>query len=135
MMSRRKLLAGGLVLAAVETPVNAAAAAGGQGEAVLEEILREVRGIHVAVESQGAAAVAKIRESRRAFLKNTAKFPEFVDVGVNVFEATIDWLMSLQQPVAVTRLPDGRYTVPLLGTTVVLRPDYPDDHVGQGYDK
>lgn len=134
MMSRRELLAGGVVLSAVEAPV-AAAAEGGQSDPVLNDILRAVRGIQAAVGPQGAGAVARIRESRKVFLKNTGKFPEFVDVGVDVFEATIDWLMSLQQPVGVTRLPDGRYTVVLLGTTVVLRPDYPDNYVGQGYEK
>ena len=54
---------------------------------------------------------------------------------MDVFEGVIDWLTALEQPVSVTQQGDGRYTLLLLGTTVVLRPDYPDNYVGQGYGK
>jgi hypothetical protein len=58
-----------------------------------------------------------------------------VDVGFDVFESVSDWLVSVQQPVTINRLADGRYTIALFATTVVLRPDFPDNYVGQGYDK
>ena len=50
-------------------------------------------------------------------------------------ESVIDWLIAMQQPVTLDRLADGRYTVALYATTMVLRPDFSDNFVSQGYDK
>ena len=55
--------------------------------------------------------------------------------GIDVFQSVIDWLIAVQQPVTINRLTDGRYTVALFASTIVLRPDFPDGYVGQGYDK
>jgi hypothetical protein len=44
-------------------------------------------------------------------------------------------LVAVRQPVTINRLTDGRYTVALVASTIVLRPDFPDNYVGQGYDK
>lgn len=134
MFTRRELLASGVAAGALGAPPEAAGAQESDS-AYLSRMLEELRGIRKAVSFQGAEAVANIRLAQRTFLKNTGRFPEFVDVGFDVFESVSDWLVSVQQPVTVNRLPDGRYTIALFATTVVLRPDFPDSYVGQGYDK
>ena len=130
MITRRELLGGTIVVGATE--VGAVSLQG--EEQLLGSILRELQQLRQAA-SLGAEAVGRIRDVRKAHLKQTGRFPEFVDVGVDVFEGVIDWLTALEQPVSVTQQGDGRYSLPLLGTTVVLRPDYPDNYVGQGYGK
>ena len=77
----------------------------------------------------------QLRASQRAFVKNTSRFPEFIDVGFDVFDSTIDWLVSVQQPVNFNRQAEGRYAITFFLTTIVLRTDFPDNYVGQGYDK
>lgn len=132
MMSRRELLAtgaGGGVLMANEAPQQETDAA------YLSRILEELRGIRKAVSFQGAQAVAQVRLAQRTFLKNTGRFPEYVDVGFDIYESVVDWLITVQQPVTVNRIFDGKYSVALFATTIVLRPDFPDNYVGQGYDK
>ena len=79
----------------------------------LNRILEELQGIRRAVSFQGAQAVAQVRLAQRTFLKNTSRFPEFVDVGFDVYQSVIDWLISVQQPVTINRIADGRYSVAL----------------------
>jgi hypothetical protein len=134
MISRRELLASGVAAGALASPEEATAAQ--ESDTVyLNRILEELRGIRKAVSFQGAQAVAQVRLAQRTFLKNSSRFPEFVDVGFDVYESVIDWLIAVQQPVTINRIADGRYSVALFATTIVLRPDFPDNYVGQGYDK
>jgi hypothetical protein len=134
MISRRELLASGVAAGLVASPEDIAAAQDSD-TVYLNRILEELQGIRRAVSFQGAQAVAQVRLAQRTFLKNTSRFPEFVDVGFDVYESVIDWLISVQQPVTINRITDGRYSVALFATTIVLRPDFPDNYVGQGYDK
>ena len=134
MISRRELLASGVAAGVLTSPEDTAAAQDSD-TVYLNRILEELQGIRRAVSFQGAQAVAQVRLAQRTFLKNTSRFPEFVDVGFDVYESVIDWLISVQQPVTINRITDGRYSVALFATTIVLRPDFPDNYVGQGYDK
>ena len=134
MISRRELLASSVAAGVLASPEDTTAAQDSD-TVYLNRILEELQGIRRAVSFQGAQAVAQVRLAQRTFLKNTSRFPEFVDVGFDVYESVIDWLISVQQPVTINRITDGRYSVALFATTVVLRPDFPDNYVGQGYDK
>jgi len=98
-------------------------------------MISELREIRRAVSIDGTEAINTIRAAQRTYLKNSSRFPEFVDVGYDVFQSVIDWLIAVQQPVTINRLTDGRYTIVLFASTIVLRPDFPDGYVGQGYDK
>jgi hypothetical protein len=53
-------------------------------------------------------------------------------VGIDVWEGVIDWYVATRQLVDVGRLPDGRYFVRYVGTSIVLRPEVPEGHVGIG---
>jgi hypothetical protein len=133
MITRRELIAGGIGVGAVGTDTGAAALQ--QDTQLLSGMLSELREIRRAVSVEGTAAVAQIRDAQRVFFKNTGRFPEFVDVGFNVFQSVVDWLIAMQQPVTMNRIADGRYSVAFIGTTVVLRADFSDNYVGQGYDR
>ena len=131
MISRRELIASGI----------GATAAGNAGETALQDtqlltsMLAELREIRRAVSIDGTQAVSQIRDSQRTFFKNTGRFPDFIDVGFNVFQSLVDWLLALQQPVSLSRLADGRYSLNFIGSTIVLRGDFADNYVGQGYDR
>ena len=132
MITRRELMATGL----------GAGAAGGTGETVLVQdtqilsnMLTELREIRRAVSIQGTDAIDKIRDAQRTYFKNTGRFPQYVEVGYNVFQAVVDWLIAVQQPVTISLVTEGRYAVAFLATTVVLRQDFQDNYVGQGFDR
>ena len=136
MISRRDLLASSVGAGVLIAPGNAGATATQSDDArYFTEMISELREIRRAVSVDGTQAIANIRAAQRTYLKNSSRFPEFVDVGYDVFQSVMDWLIAVRQPVTINRLTDGRYTIALFASTIVLRPDFPDGYVGQGYDK
>jgi hypothetical protein len=132
MITRRELIASGIGATAA---ANAGETVVMQDTALLSSMLTELREIRRAVSIDGTQAVSQIRDSQRTFFKNTGRFPDFIDVGFNVFQSLVDWLIALQQPVTLSRLVDGRYSLNFIGSTIVLRGDFSDNYVGQGYDR
>jgi hypothetical protein len=131
MITRRELIASGIGATAAADAGETAL----QDTALLSSMLTELREIRRAVSIDGTQAVSQIRDSQRTFFKNTGRFPDFVDVGFNVFQSVVDWLIAVQQPVTLSRVTDGRYSLNFIGSTIVLRGDFADNYVGQGYDR
>ncbi len=148
MITRRSLLGGGLLsgMMGSGSPSGASAEAAGQGGSdeernrALQDIRRTLTDIrddfrrdHPCTLS-GCSAVDQIRTQQKAFVKSAAKFPDFIDVGIDVWESLWDWHIGhLQQP-SVGRQPDGRYTMAFMLTTLVLRPDMVPSYISLGYD-
>jgi hypothetical protein len=78
--------------------------------------------------------IAAVREQARTFLRANGKFPDFIEVGTDIWQQVYDWHVRFQQPISVGRTPEGRYTILLLATTVVMRPDMPPNFIGLPYD-
>jgi hypothetical protein len=131
MITRRELIASGIGATAAADAGETAL----QDTALLSSMLTELREIRRAVSIDGTQAVSQIRDSQRTFFKNTGRFPDFIDVGFNVFQSVVDWLIAVQQPVTLSRVTDGRYSLNFIGSTIVLRGDFSDNYVGQGYDR
>jgi hypothetical protein len=138
MVTRRQVIAGTLAAGAASMDARALSAATPlaikshhQDSAKLDEILEEVRALRSGP-VPGAGSVDLIRQARRTYLKTTAKFPEYLDVGIDVWEGLLDWYVATRQLVDVGRLPDGRYFVKYVATSIVLRTEVPEGHVGVG---
>jgi hypothetical protein len=132
MITRRDLLVTGAGVGAVGATVDAAQ--GGDDTAVLNSMLGELREIRRSVSLEGTQAIQQIRSAQRNHVKNSGRFPEFIDVGYDVFNAVVDWLIAVRQPAQIDRIGE-RYSITFLLTTIVLRPDFQDNAVGHGYDK
>jgi hypothetical protein len=132
-MERREMLSGG-VLAGVSQAFGLQRSSSSQpdNEAVSNAIdqLRETieRSLQVSTE------LSRIREQQRAFLRGNQKFPDYLEIGIAVWESVYDWHIRHQIPLEVTRMPDGRYSMLVMLTTLILRPDQPEGYVGLGFD-
>jgi hypothetical protein len=146
-MERRNLVNGGLVagltaLVASSAPDAAAAAAagGGQdggGERVASAVgeLRQSLEQQLRSQAQGPwTGVAAIRRQQREWLKATDKYPDFIEVGIGIWESLYDWHVRFQQPISMTRLADGRYAMAFMFTTLLLRPDMAAEFVGYPFE-
>jgi hypothetical protein len=116
---------------------------GGSGEAAAippdegREIARAIDRLRELVERRlepPFKELFEIRRQQRMFLRASHKFPEFIEIGANVWDALYDWSVRYQQPLNVVRRDDGRYTMTFMFTTLVLRPDQTDDYVSLPYD-
>jgi hypothetical protein len=78
--------------------------------------------------------IASLREAMNQFLRANQKWPDFIEVGVNVWHGVYDWHVRWQQPIDQGRDAGGRYYLRLLHTAIVLRPDTLPNFVSQPYD-
>ena len=139
MVARRRLLGGGVlggvlgVLAADRAEPAVDAAAQRQSENMTEvtdaidKLRQELRNERLFTE------ITAVREAQVRFLAANGKFPDFIEVGTDVWWALHDWHIRWQQPITLGRDAIGRYTILLMQTIVIMRPDMKDS-IGLPYD-
>ena len=136
MMERRNLVGGGL-LASIGALLTAAPAASAQrnndGDETVASAIADLqktveRGLAVSPE------LTRIRDQQRTFLKANQKFPDFIDIGIGVWENLFDWHVRHQQPLNIARTGDGRYVMTVMFTTLILRPEQDSGYVSFGFD-
>ena len=81
-----------------------------------------------------SAEVAQIRAQQRTFLKANQKFPDYMDVGIDVWERMYDWHIRTRQPLNIVRTADGRYGMVVGVTTLLLLPQQVGAYISWGYD-
>jgi hypothetical protein len=141
MLARRHVMGGTLLtgLAAMLMPKPAAAAE--QRDEADAQAAHAVDRLRETIERQGSGCelgpcgtVAAIRNQQKVFIRANRKFPDFIDAGIDAWEAVYDWHIRNRQELKASRLPDGRYGIQFMFTTVVLREDQTPNFVGWGYD-
>jgi hypothetical protein len=142
MIERRDVMGGGLAagVAAMFSPAPAAAAAQREGQDA-ERVAAAVNDLRQTVQAGFDSfrigpwrAVGLIREQQRSWLRSTQKYPDFIEVGLNAWEGLHDWHVRYQQPINMARMPDGRYAMVFMFTTVILRPELQPDYISLPYD-
>ena len=144
MVHRRSMIAGTMVGGALSAlgageAVAGEAAGGGQSSQDerlrLEEVVNAVRGVRDEIARQNAFwEITGVRDQLRAFLRANGKFPDFIETGADIWQQVYDWHVRFQQPISLGRTPEGRYTILLLATTVVMRPDMAPGFIGLPFD-
>jgi hypothetical protein len=137
MIDRRELLTLGGLLGAL---APSGAPAEGIGTAQLSDrqvgdLASALAGIATAITREhNFDAVVPIRTRQNDYLRANAKFPDFIDVALDVWMNVYDWHIRLQQPLVLGRDVSGRYTLMLGFTALVLRQDAAPSFIGIPYD-
>jgi len=139
-ITRREIVTGAVMSGAVgDAPGEAAAVPQREADermvSLLTEIRDELRRGRVDCNANNCPEVERVRNEQRTFLKSRSKFPDYVEVGADIWDRLCDWHVENQLPLQVSRTGEGRYVMPFYQTFVVLRPDVANTYVGQGYDK
>ncbi len=141
-MERRHLVGGGLIaglasLVATDSS-DAASQRGNDGDQLVASTINDLRRTFErqfdATQTLPWHGVTQIREQQRIFIKASQKYPDFMEVGIQVWESVYDWHVRHLQPVTMTRTTDGRYTMMFMFTTLLLRPDLDSSFIGVGFD-
>jgi len=143
MITRRELITGGVAGSVV--PMGHAASVQESQSAAEREALRDIarqigsvdgtlsRGLLSNAVTFGLAG--KVRGQMETFFRTAQKFPDFIDVGYDVFMDVYDWHVKNRQQLVVTRGPDGRYWIQFMFTTLILRGEHDAGYIGIPYDK
>ena len=144
MVHRRAVITGTVLGGALSALTESVEAAGPQSAAqdrlvqdrLLEEIAKAVRSVRDEIERQNLfGEIAAVRDPLRTFLRANGKFPDFIEVGSDVWQQVYDWHVRFQQPIALGRTAaEGRYTILLLATNIVMRPDMAPGFIGVPFD-
>ena len=81
------------------------------------------------------AAIGRLRETFQTFLKANGKFPEFCEIGSDVFYTIYDWHVKHQQPINIMRLGESRMAIQFMFTQLVLRWEQNGNYVGIPFDR
>ena len=110
----------------------------------LDRVVSEVRAMQLSVQRLNtsiteaarvtAGALADLRERFAVYLRTTGRFPEYIDVGVDVFYEAYDWHVRHQQPLQVSRQAGSRLALVFMYTQLVLRPEQERGFIGIPYD-
>jgi cystathionine beta-lyase family protein involved in aluminum resistance len=138
MVQRRELVGGGLVAGLATLVASGAEAAPALDD---EQTARALNELRETFERQSAQVysgkwrgISRVRHEQRTWLKATRKYPDFLEVGLDVWDNVYDWHVAYQQPLNVRQLADGRYAMAVMFTTLLLRPDQSPDFVGYPFD-
>jgi hypothetical protein len=75
-----------------------------------------------------------VRRQILTFLRQAGKYPDYIEVGTDVWHQVYDWHVRYQQPKTVARTAEGRYTILLYSTQVIMRTELAASYIGQPYD-
>jgi hypothetical protein len=141
MVERRQLVGGGIVASLTalmgESSARAAAAVSEDSLQIsgsIDQLRKTLEGQFDQTYTSLWRGVARVRQQQRTWMKSTMKFPDFIEIGIDVWDNLYDWHVAHQQPVSMGRAADGHYTMTFMFTTLVLRPEQTPDYVGFPFD-
>lgn len=140
MVQRRDLVGGGLVagFASMIAPAAEAEAASAADDEQSTQAINRLRETFERqfdqIYSSRWSGVSRVRQQQRTWIRATRKYPDFIEIGLDVWDNIWDWHVVYQQPLNVTRVADGRYAMSFMFTTLLLRSDQSPDFVGYAFD-
>lgn len=79
--------------------------------------------------------IPKLRDAYTLYWRTNGKFPEFVEVGTDVFYDLYDYHVKQRLPIPVNRLNDGRMTITFMYTQLIVRVDQTPGFIGVPFDR
>lgn len=143
MISRREAMGAGL-FATLSTP----AAADGAQARDDGESARALKDIRAELDTMGATLqqglvgpgvahgmVGSVRERYTIHLRATGKFPDFMEIGSNVFYVVYDWHVRYNQQIQITRVAENRFAIQFMFTQLIVRWEQDPNFLGVPFDR
>ena len=146
MISRREVVTAGVLGSLTGSAATAEASQGGgqddaQTRAVLTRIEQDLQRINTTLE-QGlrgpgldAGPISEIRARLTLHLRAAGKFPEFMEIGTNIFYAIYDWHVRHAQQIQITRIADQRFAIQFMFTQLIVRWEQDANYLGTPFDR
>jgi hypothetical protein len=146
MISRREMVTAGVLgsITASAAPAEAAAAQGQDAEAIrggfnsLNEQLTRMNGtLDYGQRGPGVVSgfMSEIRSRFTTHIRSAGKFPEFMEIGLEVFYDVYDWHIRYGVPIQITRISDQRFAIQWMYTQLILRWEQDPRYLGTPFDR
>lgn len=143
MISRREMVTAGVLGTLAGTPEEAVAAerqdegtarAVTQATAALQNINTTLDngllGPNVAF-----GFLSDIRARYTTHVRSAGKFPDFLEIGVDVFYQVYDWHVRHNQQIQITRVAEQRFAIQWMFTQLILRWEQDPKYIGVPFDR
>ena len=137
MISRREVVAGGMLGALAGSSAEAA-----QDEAGITKALKEIQGeletLGVALGGSSRVTSGVLTDIRQRFtthLRAAGKFPDFMEIGVEPFYEVYDWHVRHQQQIQITRISEQRFAIQWMFTQLIMRYEQDPKYLGVPFDR
>ena len=137
-MERRQVIGGAFAAGVAGLAGSGAAEAGGQDDGGVANAVNNLYRLFDREFEQAdrgtMGGAALVRQQQRTFLRANHKYPDFIEVGVDIWESVYNWHIHHRVPILASRLADGRYTLMFMFTSLLMRTDTTPDYVSLGFD-
>ena len=79
--------------------------------------------------------VGQVKSAIQKYAKVSGKFPDWCEVGLDVFYDVYDWHVRHQQQIQITRIADQRMAIQFMFTQLILRWENAETYIGTPYDR
>ena len=79
--------------------------------------------------------VGQVKSVILKYAKVSGKFPDWCEVGLDVFYDVYDWHVRHQQQIQISRIADQRLAIQFMFTQLILRWENVETYVGTPYDR
>lgn len=83
--------------------------------------------------SMNYGGVGSVSDKIKRFARLSGKFPDFCDIGLDIFYDVYDWHVRQQQQINIVRLSDQRIAIQFMFTQLILRWENEPNYVGTPY--
>ena len=142
MISRREVVTAGVL----GTLATANSAEAGQSAAEIQAMKEGLRAVEDKLEGMRSAlseglrgnsmnygGVGAVKDKVHRFARLSGKFPDFCEIGLDIFYDVYDWHVRQQQEIRITRIADNRIAILFMFTQLILRWENEPNYVGTPY--
>ena len=83
--------------------------------------------------SMNYGGVGAVKDKVVRFARLSGKFPDFCEIGLDIFYDVYDWHVRQQQEIRITRIADNRIAILFMFTQLILRWENEPNYVGTPY--
>lgn len=146
MISRREMVTAGVLgsITASAAPAEAAAEQGQDADAIrggLKSIDEQLTKMNSTLDygQRGPGVVngfmSEIRNRYTTHIRSAGKFPEFMEIGLDVFYDVYDWHVRYGVPIQITRISEQRFAIQWMYTQLILRWEQDPRYLGTPFDR
>ena len=140
MITRREVVTAGVLGTLAATPALAEQESAAATKA-LTEINNQLGSIRSILDSGlrgpglNAGFISELRDKFTTHMRAAGKFPDFVDIGTDVFYDVYDWHVRHNQQIQITRIAEQRFAIQFMFTQLIVRWEQDRRFIGVPFDR
>ena len=144
MISRREMVTAGMLGTLAAAPGENVAAASIQDEGTARAMTQATAALNSINSTLDSGLIgpnlangflSDIRSRYTTHIRSAGKFPDFLEIGVDVFYAVYDWHVRHNQQIQITRVAEQRFAIQWMFTQLILRWEQDPRYIGVPFDR